>query len=230
VPPSEDVQTHPDPAANARLGGRAIFRALLISLVLLVECVGATPAEPFDEERLQRAEGVRAVTWVGRVMALAGAGRDEAGVRAFMIDATRQLVRLRNAALDPFQPFFHYTATHQQWGLFITPKRECFRMWVEARSDAGQWQLLYSVLERDDPDLALLRYRRLRAMYNPRLKHGPSGQYPGLVSWIAQRLFDRNPEYREVRVRMERILIGQPGEPIEQLGFDHVQTRTRPAT
>lgn len=231
MPAQDEVHAHPGPAASAPLGSRALFRALLIFAVLLVECVAATPFEPFDEERLQRAEGVRAVAWVGRALALAGEPqRDDAEVRALMIDATKRLVRLRNAVIEPFQPFFHYTSTHQQWGLFITPKRECFRMWIEARADDEQWRLVYRVLEQDDPDFSLLRYRRLRAMYNPRLKQGPSGQYPRLVDWVAERLFARDPELREVRVRMERILIGQPGEPIQQLGFDHVQTRARPAT
>jgi hypothetical protein len=220
-------EKEPELPANARPGARAVLRASLISLVLLVECVGATPGEPFDEERLMRPEGVRAVAWTGRLLALAGRQADDAAVRSDLIRATQDLIRLRNTALEPFQPLFHYTATHQQWGLFISPKRECFRMRVEALADDGRWRLLYSVLEQDDPDLSVLRYRRLRAMYNPRLKQGPSQQYPGLVTWVGRRLFARHPDYQQVRVRMERILIGQPGDPIQQLGFEHEETRPR---
>ena len=208
---------------------RAVFRALLIGTVLLVQCVGATPAEPFDQERLQRPEGERAVTWVARALTLVGRHEERPAIREQLIALTTKLVALRNAVLTPFQPFFDLTATHQQWGLFIAPKRECYRAAVEARRD-GEWVELYRVLEVESEELAMLRYRRLRAIYNPNLKRGPGGQYPGFVSWLARRLMHHHPEFDAVRMRMQKVEIGSPGEPSRNLNSEYEEVRERPAT
>ncbi len=223
------VPTESSAVAAPALTPRAVLRALAIGLVLLVQCVGATPAEPFDDERLQRPEGERAVSWVARALALVGRHDERPAIRAQMIALTADLVELRNTALAPFQPFFDLTATHQQWGLFITPKRECYRAAVEARR-GGQWTPLYRVLEVESDELAFLRYRRLRAIYNPNLKRGPSAQYAGLVTWLARRLMDRHPDYDAVRMRMQKVAIGEPGEPSADLASEYEQVRERPST
>lgn len=215
--------------AAPALTPRAVFRALLIATVLLVQCVGATPAEPFNEERLQRPEGERAVTWVARALSAAGRREERGAIREQLIALTTELVELRNAVLAPFQPFFDLTATHQQWGLFIAPKRECFRAAVDARRN-GEWVALYRVLEVESDALAMLRYRRLRAIYNPNLKRGPGAQYPGFVSWLARRLMERHPDYDAVRMRMQKVEILEPGEPPRDLGSEYEEVRERTAT
>jgi hypothetical protein len=230
LPGAVSAESHAEPAERGAERPRswALVRASSIAIVLLVQCVGSTPGEPFDDERLQRPEGERAVTWVGRALSLVGRHVERPAIRARLIGLTTDLVRLRNGVLAPFQPFFDLTATHQQWGLFITPKRECYRAAVDARR-GGEWVELYRVLELDNDELAMLRYRRLRAIYNPNLKRGAGAQYPGFVTWLAQRLMGRHPDYDAVRVRMQRVLIGDPGQPTRVLQWDFEEARERPA-
>ena len=67
-------------------------------------------------------------------------------------------------------------------------------------------------------------------IYNPNLKRGPSGQYPGFVTWLARRLMDRHPDYDAMRMRMQKVAIGEPGEPPVDLTSEYEEVRERPAT
>lgn len=201
---------------------RAHVRAALIALVLLVEGVEALPHSPLNEDRLARPEGQRLITWLERGLSSIGAhpGRERIGSR--LIAASSAQVALRDAVLAPFEPLFRLTATGQQWTLFITVGRECFRLHIDAAGADGQFHPVYRALGLDSDDLApLLEYRRLRGIYDPKRTRPPSDAYAGAANFIAQRLFTRHPDWRSVRVRQERLYIGEPGSQPRSLGSEH---------
>jgi hypothetical protein len=216
---------------SSRPSRRAQLRAAAITLVLLVECTAALPRNPFDQERLARPEGQRLIGWIESGMRSFGRAADRQSIAAALITATSSAVSVRNALLAPFGPFFHYTSTHQQWGLFIAPKRESFRLHVDARGAHGPWIAMYRAPGGVDADrlAPALRYRRVRGIYHPRLRAGARAEYPGFVNWLAGRVFAAHPDYEAVRVRMERVAIGAPGTPLRTLGFAHeiIRKRTR---
>jgi hypothetical protein len=213
----------------SRPSRRAQLRATAITLVLLVECTAALPRDPFDQARLARPEGPRLIGWIERGLRSFGYAADPPSIAAALITATSAAVSIRNALLAPFGPFFHYTSTHQQWGLFISPKRESFRIHVDARRGLGAWLAVYRAPGAVDADRLgpALRYRRVRAIYNPRLRRGVRAEYAGFVNWLSRRLFAAHPDYDAVRVRMERVAIGAPGAPLRTIGFEHELVRER---
>lgn len=97
----------------------------------------------------------------------------------------------------------------QRWLLFRGASRRRYRLYVEARPAAGDWQLLYRA---GDPDHAayedLLAYRRVRATYSPGGQN-PRRQYRAFATWMALRVLDDHPELAAARVRLERIAIGE---------------------
>jgi hypothetical protein len=136
--------------------------------------------------------------------------------------ASSAQVAARDAILAPFGPLFGLTATGQQWTLFITVGRECFRLHIDAAGADRQFHPVYRALGVDRAGLApLLEYRRLRGIYDPKRTHPPSEAYAGMANFIAHRLFARHPELRSVRVRQERLYIGEPGTPPRSLGLEH---------
>jgi hypothetical protein len=213
----------------------AKLRALVITLALLIQLGSAIPSRALQASAMAKAEGQRVVSAVQRALAIVGVAAEPAAISHGLIDATERAVKLRNRLLSPFEPWFHHTQTHQQWRLFINPKRECFRIHVEAREkrrgrERREWALLYRASDVDRLGLSnQLRYRRLRGIYNPNARRGVKASYGGFANWLAAEVLARQPEAGAVRVRMERLLIGPPGANLRSLGFEHVVTLKREA-
>ena len=139
--------------------------------------------------------------------------------------------RARRFALEPARPVLELARLHQRWKLFAGAPAHAFRMWIEARSQpGGPWLPLY-VANDDRHDFAgdQLGYRRVRGVWNPHSSEGPRAGYPAFVDWIAGQVFARRPEAVEVRVSMERVVIGDRGGGRPTGERFHVQTRLRPA-
>jgi hypothetical protein len=121
-------------------------------------------------------------------------------------------------------------ALRQQWGLFLVNKPFTFRIQVEARDRPGHWVLIYRSHMEDALKLApTLTYRRLRAIYNPSVSHGPSAQYEGFVRWLGERVLREHPEYDALRVSMERFAIASRTFDNQSLSKDHFVEYVRQA-
>jgi hypothetical protein len=209
------------------------LRAIAISVALALELVSAIPDRPLRASGMSSAAGVRVVSWLQRAFAAVGVDRSHADWPGSLIHASESVVAARHAALAPLDRWFHYTQTGQQWRLFINPKRECFRLLVEARkSPRGRrerdWVLLYRATDVDRARLSsMLRYRRLRGIYNASAKRGPHADYEGFAHWLADQLLARHSKYASVRVSMERLAIAAPGSEPQRLGIEHVVIRQR---
>jgi hypothetical protein len=214
-------------------------RALLITCVLLVQTLSATPPQPLTAERLSRPEGARLVSWIESALAAIGMGGDRAAIERGLIDVTERAVALRGAVLAPFERVLQNLSSHQQWGLFLMSGGDYFRMHVEAQVAGGGFRTVYIAGELDRTGLEpALRYRRLRGIYNPSLRRGPSAEYDGFVTWLAGELWRTHPEYGALRVRMEHMQLSAAGSgPLDasgaltrprSLGFEHLQLRQRP--
>jgi hypothetical protein len=205
------------------------IRALILTTALALQLASAIPTEALTPARIAHAEGRRLVDWVQHGLALLGVAASSERVSGALIAATERVVGARNRALSPLDPFFHFTQTRQQWRLFLNPGRECYRLWVEGRHKTrGRWRALYRASDIDRLGLSgMLRYRRVRGIYNAGVSRGPTAAYDGFARWIAARVFAQDARYIAVRTRLERLRIGPPGRPHESLGFEHVRTRER---
>jgi hypothetical protein len=206
----------------------AYARALLISVALLVELISALPERKLQRRNLERPEAVRFLQFSERALGALGFAPGRPALERAMLRGSALMSKTRAALIAPFAPFFRYTATHQQWGLFLLGTRDCFRILVDARTHDGRWVALYHALQESVPRYeAMLRYRRVRGIYNPSSSHGARPQYHGFVRALAGYVFDREPQYERVRVRMERLTIGPPGQVPRSGGFEDEVVVTR---
>jgi len=203
------------------------LRAALLTGILVVQCVQATPDRPIEPKGFERAEGRRLLGWLEASLAAFGMRTERARLEQELMEDSKRLLTLRNTLLAPVAPFFYYTDTRQQWGLFLLGSNQCFRMHVEVQRRGGSWELVYRAGAEDRLGLApWLRYRRLRGIYNPS-RVGARRQYQGFVDWLSRRILAEDPDSEAVRVSMERLEIGAPGEPTTSHGLEHVEVRTR---
>jgi hypothetical protein len=224
-------------AASANAAGAASrrrvaahVRALLLAIVLVVEGAEAIPGKPLNEQQLSRPEGLRVVTWIERALAAVGSRPGQEAIGQRLLAGSAAIVALRHALLLPFEPLFHYTGTGQRWALFVSARRECFRIRVAAGSDAS-YQNLYRAQDIDEAALGpLLTYRRTRGLYDAGSQSSPSAAYAGLAKLIADRVFEQRPEVARVRVWMERLYIAAPEAALKSLGAEYevVQERVQP--
>jgi hypothetical protein len=148
----------------------------------------------------------------------------------FLRDVSTGLGDLQAALLAPWRPIKDIFAINQRWAMFSTTGGIRYRMWVEARTAlAGSWTLLYRAQDPEHTFLGdTLGYRRVRNVYNPSRRIGAKSTYPAFVSWIAREIFEREPQFDEVRVRMERGRILAQGEGFEPMSeFDYELVRRR---
>jgi hypothetical protein len=212
----------------AGLGIWPIARAGIIACVLVVEVVSAVPGRRLSSQHLATPEGEHIVALTQDVLSLVHVERSREAIKLGLIAVAARLLDVRDAVLRPFHGVLNELGSHQNWGLFQLSSRECFRIWVEARSGGGDWTIVYRPHAEDRFELAdWLRYRRLRGIYNPRILSGVSEQYDGLVDWLARRIFAADPACTQVRVRMERMDRGTPEQPVRSLGFAFERVRAR---
>ena len=145
-------------------------------------------------------------------------------------DVSMGLRDLQARLLFPFRPVKDVLAVNQRWAVFSTTGGVRYRMWVEARTALSEsWTLLFRAQDPEHAFLAdTLGYRRVRNVYNPSRSIGAKSTYPAFASWLAREVFERGPQFDEVRVRMERGRILARGAGFEPTGeFDYELVRRR---
>ncbi len=137
----------------------------------------------------------------------------EARLAPELVAAIDTLDGVRQTLLRPFRAIGDTARLRQRWKLFSGANRRRFRMQIEARTGPGAaWELLYRALDDEHAFLAgPIEYRRVRGAWNPHSRTGPRVGYPAFVRWVAGEVFERRPQYTEVRVRQQRIVIGRRG-------------------
>lgn len=180
---------------------RAGARGALIAFVLAVGLVDGLPIPT-----VERAEGFSP-----------GLGRFVASLR-----------RVQGFLLAPVRPVLDALHLSERFALFAGASREKFRLEIAGRSGSdGAFKLLYRAQDERHRFLApVLQYRRVHGAYNPRTQEAPGG-YPAFVTFIARRVFRERPGLREVRVRMQRILIADEGGYTATNEYAHELVRRR---
>jgi hypothetical protein len=143
----------------------------------------------------------------------------------------KKLTATREWLMKPFSWIRDGLGVSQRWSLFSAPDEKRFRMWIEARSAQGSWQILFRAhdpLHRYQADL--IEYRRLRGAWNI-YKRGPNAGYPVFVDWVSRTIFlDPALKFDEVRVRMEPIDVSRRANALLGIGeFQHEERRERAA-
>jgi hypothetical protein len=206
----------------------ATVRAVLITVVIVLQCVSAAPGQPLNSQHLGTIEGKRFITWVQNALSTLGFQHGRQAIESASIETTTRLVAVRNTIVKPFQPAMRALGSHQSWALFQVGSRDCFRIHVDSRTAGSDWTVVYRAQGEDRLNLAgTLRYRRVRGVYNPGANSGVSTEYDGFVTWLTRRVFAADARATELRVRMQRIDLGTRDFPPRALGFEYERLRTR---
>jgi hypothetical protein len=206
---------------------RARLRAVLIAVVLLAQCVTATPNAPLTAEQLARPEGQRTLQRLEAGLARLSLRPSRDALARELLAWSQRGVRLRAAVLAPFAALSRVAELDQRVALFTGTRRETSRLHVDGRDARGRWHALHRAPGGDDALARRLRYRRLRALYNPSLRYGPRHEYPGFGRWLARELLGANDALEAVRLRIERLELGAPGTPARRLRYEHTLLHRR---
>jgi hypothetical protein len=120
-----------------------------------------------------------------------------------------------DALRAPFRPFFRVTDTSQQWGLFAIVTQRPDHLVIEVRR-AGDWEILYRRLDPDhDWRDAMLKYRRVRGVWDSVEGDEPKGTYKRFSVWVAKEIFREQPDVDRVRVVLERRRVTWPWQAVD---------------
>lgn len=193
-----------DPALVRRLRAVALTVVVVANLVAAIPRVKLTPEELADPE-----------LWTPEIAAWhQRTGLPEDQLRTISVSAARFWMHFVKALRFPFEPFFRYTHTNQQWGLFAIVAEHPERLVIEVRRD-GEWERVYRRL---DPAYTWheeqLKYRRIRGIWDS-VKDPPKGTYKRFSQWVARTAFAEDPAVDRVRVKLEKQNLTLPWEPVD---------------
>jgi hypothetical protein len=146
------------------------------------------------------------------------------------LDASATITGAKRSLMAPWQPVKVHTGTGQSWGLFAYPDPHAGRLIVRAHASDQQWRTLFSAPEGEGELADLLRYRRVRGVWDDAGdRPNPSPLYDRFATEVARRAFAADPTLVEVEVRIDLIHIQLPSEGGEAKPEErrHVRLRTR---
>jgi hypothetical protein len=113
----------------------------------------------------------------------------------------------------------------QRWALYQQPGGPRFRLSIEGRTDGGPWQILYRAGDADHTeDADVIDSALVWGAYDPTDRAPP--QYHEFCVWITARAIARHPEFVVVRVRQEKIVLGQGAfTSTGQFAFEYARGR-----
>lgn len=187
-------------------------RGLLLLGVIVVNLIYAIPYPRIDEEDLadpewRSADFERWEGWLGAAGVHLQPGWLMATTKEVGWAYKQVLVTLR----APFSPYYDFTQTNQQWGLFAAVTEAPDALIVEVRR-SGEWEELYRRLhpEHDWHDRQL-KFRRMRGVWDG-VKEEPKGTYKRFSVWLARQVFAEQPDVDRVRVLLEKRYLTLPWE------------------
>jgi hypothetical protein len=203
---------------------------VLIAFVILVNWLDGMPIPILKARDLRYAVAREELAlWSGFFGAMGlSLSPDELAELALNTSAT--ISGTKRSLMAPWQPVKALTGTGQSWGLFAYPDPHAGRLIVRAHSGDEQWQTLFSAPEGEGELAELLRYRRVRGVWDDAGdRPHPSPLYDRFATEVARRAFAADPSLVELEVRIDLIHIQLPGQTGEARPEDrrHLRLRTR---
>lgn len=137
-----------------------------------------------------------------------------------IVDAVRPV---QQTLLQPVAWIGAHMRVYQRWALYQAPSSERYRLWVEGRTSAGEWRVLFRAGDDAHREYAaLIDYSRPRGVWDPVRDVPP--QYSLFANWLLARVLADHGELHAARVRLERVRLTRDGR--ESLG-EFIETRER---
>ena len=192
-----------------------VTRAMIISIVLMLQLLDAVPLPELRERHLQNPVAQSELQrWTSTLQA-AGVDitREELAAIGLQVGGVAGMFRKR--VLRPWSPFRRITGTGQDWSLFSIPEPAAGRLVVEGHTSDGTTTLFYRAPGgRADALEAMLEYRRLRGVYDSASdRPQPRKIYQQFGRWLSAHLMAEHLDITQVEIRLDRHLIRTPSEP-----------------
>jgi hypothetical protein len=187
-------------------------RAGLISVVLFGQLADAIPLPTLSKRDLRHPVAQQEATrWTQRLNDWGvEITRDELIDRGLAVGNAAN--GFRKAVLRPWYPLRRATGTGQSWGLFAFPEPHAGRLVVRGRALEGDWETLFSAPNGDGRLGELLRFRRVRGIYDDAAdRPKPGTLWPRFSRWVAAEVLAERPDFDEVEVRVDLIHVVPPG-------------------
>ncbi len=188
------------------------IRAALLAVVIAVLLLDAAPLpraiHPGELQTPTAREELRA--WTDRLARVGiELSPDELGARVKGVSDT--IGRTHRGLLAPVQPLFRALGVRQGWQLFANPNLGPHRFEVRVKRDGGAFERRYAQLDPDhDWWRTTLRYRRVRGCWGTINSVKPVQRRFG--RWLADRIFEAEPDIVAVQTRMIRTRTPLPGK------------------
>lgn len=208
-------------------------RAAILAVVIGVQLMLAAPVpRVVTAQDLRRESSAREIRAWSKRLSWVGIDLPPAALRRQIRRWTGRVGGAHRALKRPLHPLRRWTGTGQGWALFAVPARHSPRFEIRVRRE-GQVdsELLFLHL---DPEHGWweqrLVHRRLRGLWNEEGRRRiPSPAYRRFAGWIADRVFEEQPDVQEVTVLQRITHTTLPGEPPdERVEERHRITATRP--
>lgn len=207
------------------------LRAVGVLVLVFTAIVGSVPMPGPSSKRMLTSKTAEEElnTWVG-ILSNVGIETDKDQLGDFVLEVGKWARGSKRNALYPFQPLIRLTQTQQGWGLFAYPdvRPEALVVTVR-RGRTPRYDVLYDA---QDPEkrwrASWLHFRRVRALYNPGTH--PPRTYSDVVDWLAERVWEEDPEATQVKVWITQTHTVLPGEEreAEPDRKRHTKRRVRP--
>ncbi len=130
-------------------------------------------------------------------------------VPAWELGIVEPIRRVRDVVETPVAWMRDVFYVSQQWSVYQAPIAERYRMTIDGLNDKREWQVLYRAGDRAHrDDAALIEHARVWGTWDP-TSDAPALEYRAFCTFITLRMIAMHPDLLAVRVRQEKIVIGQ---------------------
>ncbi len=187
------------------------LRALLITLVVLGAACEGLPIPrvsagvlraDFNQQELRR-WSARLTDW--------GYPITKPELEREVLNLSERFGKVHRVLSAPARVWLTPIAATQRWALFPVVDHAPWWLHVESRGRGeSEFKLVFRPHDPEHVYQSRLVYRRMRGAWNPGTS-GPRGDYGRFCDWIANQIFEGDPDAVEVRVRYRRVYLNRPG-------------------
>ncbi|HCH65967.1 MAG: hypothetical protein CL927_18470 [Deltaproteobacteria bacterium] len=191
-------------------------RAIILSVVLLLQMLDAVPLPELRERHLQNPVAQSELKRWTQFLQSTGVDITQDELAAFGLRVGGVAGAFRKSVLRPWSPFRRVTGTGQDWSLFSIPEPAAGRLVVEGHMADGTVTTFYRAPGGNGDALdTMLEYRRLRGVYDSASdRPQPRKIYRQFGRWLSARLMADHPDIMQVEVRLDRHQIRTPDQPL----------------
>jgi len=124
-------------------------------------------------------------------------------------------LKIRNAAIAPFEPYRRFCGVDQGWRMFTGPHMNPTRLRIDLQEN-DQWREIYAERSRDaDWRGWQLDHEHIRTAITDMISNEHHAEWRQFAEWLAERAARDFPQATALRLRVERITTPSPEQVLQ---------------